>query len=394
MERVFAELEWASKAKVASVSIADANFGIFSRDVDIARKAAELKNASGYPRSFGGNYAKNTVTHLREIIDVLAEGKILTLGTLSLQSMDQVTLDAINRANIKTEKYDALAVEMRRSDLPLTVELMMGLPGSTIASFCEDLQQCIDRELPARINMTTLLVNSPMNEPSYLEAYKIKTSAPVGPGNLAMLASTSSYTEADLAMMHEIRTAFLYFENFAVLRTISRFVRHETNVDEMRFYEKLLLDTVGHRAWPMLSVLCNFGASLMAPPLSWYLVIEELGLYLRQECGVKDGPALRSVLAAQLASLPAHDRVYPQRIELECDVAAWHMAMIEEKESGNRRGWTANVPRLETYGAGTLTVDDPFGITRAALGVNRELNSFGLNWELDSPLHRARADLV
>jgi hypothetical protein len=68
--------------------------------------------------------------------------------------------------------------------------------------------------------------------------------------------------------------------------------------------------------------------------------------------------------------------------------------MIVEKESGNRRGWTANVPRLETYGAGTLTVDDPFGITRAALGVNRELNSFGLNWELDSPLHRARADLV
>lgn len=394
MQRVLAELEWASKAKVAAVSIADANFGIFPRDVDVARKAAELKNASGYPRSFGGNYAKNTVTHLREIIDVLAEGKILTLGTLSLQSMDQVTLDAINRSNIKTEKYDALAVEMRRSDLPLTVELMMGLPGSTVASFREDLQQCIDRELPARINMTTLLVNSPMNEPSYLETHKIKTSAPVGPGNLAMLASTSSYTEADLMMMHDFRTAFMFFENYAVLRIISRFVRHETGVDEMGFYEKLLLDNAGHRAWPMLNVLCNFGSSLMAPPLSWYLVIEELGRYLRQEYGLKDSPALRSVLAAQLASLPAHDRVYPERIALECDVAAWHLAMIEEKESGNRRGWTAVVPRLETYGPGTLTVDDPFGITRAALGVNRELNAFGLNWELDSPLHRARADLT
>jgi len=308
--------------------------------------------------------------------------------------MDQATLDAINRSNIKTEKYDALAVEMRRSDLPLTVELMMGLPGSTIASFREDLQQCIDRELPARINMTTLLVNSPMNEPSYLEAHKIKTSAPIGPGNLAVLASTSSYTEADLMMMHELRTAFLYFENFAVLRTISRFVRHETGVDEMGFYEKLLLDNVGHRAWPMLNVLCDFGSSLMAPPLSWHLVVEELGRYLMQEYGLSDGPALRSVLAAQLASLPANDRVYPARIELECDVTAWHFAMIEEKESGNRRGWNTVVPRLETYGAGTLTVDDPFGITRAALGVNRELNAFGLNWELDSPLHRARADLA
>ncbi|MCB1705578.1 MAG: radical SAM protein [Halioglobus sp.] len=393
IERVNAELEWTARAQAASVSIADANFGIFPRDVDIARKAAALKNATGYPRGFGGNYAKNTVAHLRQIIDVLAEGKILTLGSLSLQSMDEVTLNTINRSNIKTEKYDALAVEMRRSALPLTIELMMGLPGSTLASFREDLQQCIDRELPARVNMTTLLVNSPMNEPSYVEAHQIKTSVPLAPGNLATLASTASYTEADLSQMQALRSAYIFFENFGVLRTTARFVRHETALDEMSFYEQLLADTEGHRAWPMLNVLCNFGSSLMAPPVSWFLVIEELGRYLRQQLGLADGPALRSLLAAQLASLPAHDRAYPERVDLECDVGAWFTAMIEEKESGNRRGWTESVPRLASFGPGSLTVGDPCGITRAALGINRELNSFGLNWELDSPLHRARADL-
>ena len=85
-----------------------------------------------------------------------AEGKILTPGSLSLQSMDEDTQHTINRANIKTEKYDVLAVEMRKSDLP------------------------------ARLNMTTLLVSSTMNEPSYLEKHQIKTSLPIAPGNLAI----------------------------------------------------------------------------------------------------------------------------------------------------------------------------------------------------------------
>ncbi|MFT4517921.1 MAG: radical SAM superfamily enzyme YgiQ (UPF0313 family) [Halioglobus sp.] len=394
IDRVMAEIEWTAKAKTASVSIADANFGIFPRDVDIARKAAELKNATGYPRGFGGNYAKNTVTHLRKIIDVLAEGNILTLGTLSLQSMDENTLDVINRANIKTEKYDALAVEMRNSNLPLTVELMMGLPGSTLDSFREDLQQCIDRELPARVNMTTLLVNSPMNDPEYLKEHKIVTSVPVAPGKLAMLASTATYTKDDLELMQEMRSAYLLFENFGVLRTVSRFVRQETPLDEMRFYEKILLETKDHHTWPMLHLLANFVPSLMAPPVSWSLVIEELGRYMQVELGIADSPALRSVLAAQLACLPAHDRVHPQRVELEADVVAWHNAIIAEKEAGNRRGWDEVVPRLETFGPGSLTVDDPMGLTETALGINRELNAFGVNWELESPLHRARADLA
>tara|TARA_R110002072_G_scaffold237871_1_gene395277 strand:- start:712 stop:3327 length:2616 start_codon:yes stop_codon:yes gene_type:complete len=397
MERVTAELEWAAAAKATAVSIADANFGVFSRDVDIAQKAAQLKTDTGYPRGLGGNYAKNSVKYLRKIIDVLAEGGILSLGTLSLQSMDENTLDVINRANIKTEKYDALAVEMRNSGLPLTVELMMGLPGSTLTSFREDLQQCIDRELSARINMTTLLVNSPMNEPSYLEEHKIKTSVPIAPGNLAMLASTATYTENDLTNMRRVADSYLLFENYGVLRTISRFVRQETSFDEMGFYEKLLVDTFDmqdHHKWPMLHVLSNFASSLMAPPVSWYLVTEELGRYLQEELGLEDTSALRSVLAAQLACIPAHDRVHPETVQLECDVVAWHSAILAEKASGNRRGWTDTTPRLGTYETGSLTVDDPFHITSAALGINRELNAFGVDWELDSPLHRARVDLA
>ena len=80
---------------------------------------------------FGVSYAKNTVKHLQHIIQTMANAGIVTQGMLSLQSMDEDTLDAVHRSNIKTEKYEELAGEIRRADLPLFVDLMLGLPGST-----------------------------------------------------------------------------------------------------------------------------------------------------------------------------------------------------------------------------------------------------------------------
>ena len=132
---------------MARIWLADANFGIFERDVAIAEKVAELKATYGYPKVFATNYAKNTVKHLKPIVKVMADAGILTEGLLSLQSMDEGTLDTIKRSNIKLEKYEDLAREFRAAKLPLFVDLMVGLPGASLHSFRDDLQECLDREV-------------------------------------------------------------------------------------------------------------------------------------------------------------------------------------------------------------------------------------------------------
>ena len=50
--------------------LADANFGIFERDVEIAEKVAELKASYGYPNCCPTNYAKNTMKHLKKIVEI------------------------------------------------------------------------------------------------------------------------------------------------------------------------------------------------------------------------------------------------------------------------------------------------------------------------------------
>ena len=49
LDRIFAELEWCAVNRFETLGIADANFGIFDRDVEIAQRIADLKATYGYP---------------------------------------------------------------------------------------------------------------------------------------------------------------------------------------------------------------------------------------------------------------------------------------------------------------------------------------------------------
>lgn len=397
IDRVFGELEWCSRMKVQSVSQADANFGVFERDVHITERVAQLKTNTGYPETFGGSYAKNSTKYLQTIIKLLADAGILAQGVLSLQTMDADTLKVINRENIKVEKYDALANEMRNSNLQLTVELMMGLPGSTRKSFFGDLQQCIDRDIPARINHTTMLVNSPMNNPKYREENQIETGTELAPGKMPVLVSTKSFSREDIEAMAEMRQVYLLLDNFGVLRLVSRFVRQQVGMEEIDFYQKLIMsagrDNQQH-IWPLLNVLINQVQHLMAPPYSWALLFAELREFLVQECGVPDDSALDVILSAQRAVLPSHDRSFPQTVELEHDVVEWHSQMLQAKEEGHWADWHTIVPPLSSFGPGRLEVNDVDGNVTKTLGCQLDLTSTGVNWDLDSGVARARVALA
>jgi radical SAM superfamily enzyme YgiQ (UPF0313 family) len=399
LDRVFAELEWCAQHGFSRLFLADANFGILERDVQIAEKVAELKSVYGYPTLFSTNYAKNTTKHLRQIVGTLGDAGILNQGLLSLQSMDGETLKTVKRSNIKLAKYEELAREFRKAELPLFVDLMMGLPGATSASFRQDLQSCIDREVTAKVYPTELLVNSPMNEPGYREVNQIETSAPLGglvrtsrnpdgTTRRALVVATSTFTRADYEQMLQLRHAFLVSENFGVLRQVSRYVRQETGVSEVDFYERLRLDARGnpHR-WPALAFTFQVVPLLGVAPVSWQLLIDEIRDYLVNEMDVSDDDALDTVLRVQHALLPARDRKFPLTLELPHDYAAWHRSMVDTRDAGDY-DWETRVPPLRSFPAGTFTVEDPFDVCGRALGAAIDENLHA-SWELASPVARA-----
>jgi hypothetical protein len=369
------------------------------RDVQIAEKVAELKGTYGYPTLFSTNYAKNTTKHLSQIVGVLSNAGIINQGLLSLQSMDGEVLKTVKRSNIETAKYDDLAREFRAADLPLFVDLMLGLPGATQQSFRADLPGCIDREVTAKIYPTELLVNSPMNEPVYRTENRIKTSAPLGSlvktsrnpdgsTKRALVVSTSSYTREDYEEMLQLRRAFIVADNFGVLRQVSRFVRQETSLPEIELYERLRLDARGRpEQWPALAFTFKVVPFLAMPPVSWRFLIDEVREYLTTELSIADDSALDTVLRVQHALLPARRRSFPLSLDLPHDYVGWHRAMLDVKDSGHA-DWEHHIPRLRDFPRARLTVDDPKDICGRALGCEID-ESAHASWELGSPLARA-----
>jgi radical SAM superfamily enzyme YgiQ (UPF0313 family) len=385
IDRVFAELDWCAQHGVHAIALADANFGIFARDVDITRKIAELKRSHGHPSHVGTNYAKNSVKHLRQIVETLADVDILSYGLLSLQSMDADTLKVINRSNIKLEKYEELAKEFRQANLPLYVDLMMGLPGQTTSGFARDLQECIDREVHAKVFPTILLVNSPMNEPGYRDRHGIVNE----PGTRVLEAESFSHDEYEA--MQQLRRTFMVLEKYGVLRFVARYVRQEAGIKEIDFFARLL-DSTQDAAdrWPLLGFAVSDLARFMVPPVSWKMLLGEVRRYLVDDLGIADDDALDTVLEVQAMLLPTRGRTFPDARALAHDFAAWHSAMLDAKHEGHLHDWEDVIPRLRTFGPGELVVEDPRNVSLYELGVNIEDDPFD-SWDLHSPVSRAVA---
>jgi hypothetical protein len=384
LDRVFAELEWCAEHQIQTVGIADANFGIFERDVEIAERIAALKATYGYPKNIGNNYAKNTVKHLSKIIEIFTEAGIVAEGKMSMQSFDSGTLTIIKRKNIKVEKYDELSVEFRRNRLPMSVDLMLGLPGSTPATFRNDLQACIDRDVRALIQPTMLLPNSPMNEPEYRAEHGIVAQ----PGEYVQ--ETASYSRAEWDQMHRLGSGLWLFENFGILRQVASYVRAETGRREVDFYETLIEASAADReAWPLTYVALHVLPHAMVPPVSWRFFLDEVRRWVVEVEGVADDDALATVIAVQHALLPSRGRTFPLALPLRHDYVAWRRAMHEARDADHAH-WHQSVPALRTFGPGVLDVDDPFQICTTALEGSLTALVHESSWDFESPVSRPR----
>jgi radical SAM superfamily enzyme YgiQ (UPF0313 family) len=387
IERVFAELEWFAAHRIAGVMCADANFGMYERDVAIAEKVAELKQRFGFPNGFSASAAKNTIKHTRPIIQTLVDAGVMSTGSIGVQSMDPDTLRTVRRSNIKLETYDELTNEFRKARLPLWVDLMFGLPGQTYASFQNDLQACIDRGVFPRMFMTELLVNSPMNEPSFREEHRIQTElSPNGAKHL--IVSTASFTREEFVRMNHLRLTFLLCDVIGMLRHVAHYVRHEVGVREVDFYSRLSNDLRERpERWPVMAFAVRALPGLLIPPVSWRLVIEEVRRYLLEEWNLPDDSALGTVLAVQHAVLPARDRVLPAALEVPHDYAAWHGAMTTATQQRRYADWPSLVPPLRSFEPAPFVVTDPDHLCDLGIGAAIDGDLFG-NFELHSAVAR------
>ncbi len=397
IDRVAAEMHWAGEREFHAWAMGDANFGIVSRDVEVTKRITEVKKRWGYPRFLGFNVAKNTTKHLTAIVDELVQAGVGPVFSLALQTRDEDTLEAIRRTNISTDHYTSLASSMRRRGLPLQADIMLGLPGQTLESLAGDLQFLTDHEVPARMWITHLLPNAPINEPEYREEWQVKAN------EHGVVISTKSFTAEDRAEMIRIRHAYTVFEQFGLLRHITRHVQWDHGVPIIDILRRIV--TVSHEdpeRYPLLNWTMRYFDYFNVPPLGWRSFYAEVRRFLVTEFDVPLTPALDTVLDLQAFLMPEIGRTFPATITLRHDYTQY----FRDRTRGlwmSQPAATTGTP-LREYGPALFTVyGDP--LSRCGPGSINVISDprneamtddfwMAGHWEIDSPLVVSQAQVA
>ena len=252
--KIFKEIEWFGKNKIPYIDCCDANFGIFqARDFRIAEKLKEVALETHYPERIRPAWAKNSSEKIIPIAKQLQEGGVLGAVTLAVQSLDTNTLDIMKRANIKFDSFGELTTTFRENNIPTYTELIMGLPGETLETFKQGLENIAHTKIDTVfIYHCSVLPNAPMNVPEYREKYGIKVvKSPI------MLVHSSIHnrgiqefeylaTENNMCSLDELKEIYLYswsfltLQSLGILEYLTIYFNKMYNLQFVTFYEKFL----------------------------------------------------------------------------------------------------------------------------------------------------------
>lgn len=253
LERVFDELEWIGKNKCGFINIADANFGIFpERDKAIAEKLVEVQSKYGYPKSYTISWAKNQRREVIDIVKTLIASGYSKLGlNLSVQSLNDATLEAIKRKNLAINEIGEVFKLCEENQIPLYTELILGMPGETIESWKENFWRLFKagNHTGVTVYQAQLLENAEMNLKQRKE-YGIESVTVYdyldGANNLDELREGIQVVVGTDTMPRSVMLDAVMFSWFlntfhinGITTFLSRFMYEQYGVEYEEFYEKL-----------------------------------------------------------------------------------------------------------------------------------------------------------
>jgi radical SAM superfamily enzyme YgiQ (UPF0313 family) len=378
LERIKAETEWIAAHGLHVLFVSDANFGMFDRDVEIAEHIGNMRRRYGFPKETIVSYAKNGNERLPEIVRAMVSAGVVTEGVISIQTRDPDALNAVHRSNIKTSHYEKLIADYRRLGLPATTDLMIGLPGATLASHKRDVQWCLDEDLVARFFRTSVLPNSPMADPKYMEEHGIEERD-------GFVVSTAMASEEELMQAWDLVHVYELFEKATVLRYVLRYLQweHGFPASELLFSLARALRQEPERFPPYLARFprrMECLNAIVADPAPFY---DSIWGWARDALRIPLGSeADRVVFQLNAAVVPRRGASYPIEVEAHWNVLDYFASCIAPKPGESRK-----LSRLDPPQA--FRISDPRGLASLdyaeAVIDNNALRVFELHWPVMNP---------
>jgi len=341
LDYVKLDLDTLAKFNITNLHICDANFGITgARDIEITEYIGSKKkesNGRSFVNLMHSGYAK---THhhfdtIKQIISLEAKHDLSCTYKISQQSFHQHILDNIKRTDLRHEQHFEIANYVRtKFKFDSTVEIIMGLPGTTVASWIEEF------DIPYNYNVFVsayewfLLPEAESFDHEYRQKWGIETAKKIGFDTKAtdlldielhpmeVVVGGNSFTREDYQSMMEIYMCYyfivqsgvyaqtikqillanqlkfseflkdFYFDCYKILKTKSNsldsyqsYLKEYTSDNINKLYNEISWNNtsikVSHRFYLIIEYFKNF--ELLSPILESWLISQGANLKILEQ---------------------------------------------------------------------------------------------------------------
>ena len=251
LDKIQQELQWTKTHRVAYIFGADANFGIFKeRDLEIARMM-RLAADNSMIETINLQYAKNSTEIVFEMAKIL--GPYNRGVTVSVQSMNDPTLDAIKRKNMNINNIGHLLELSKQYNINTYTEVILGLPLETLESWINGLIQLLDLGQHQSIDIwfAQILENSEMASIEYRKKYGIETVVVEDYMNLEqsqdsiketleIVSATDTMSTDDIVNGYLYAWMIIHFHITGYSQIIAKYANNVHDIGYRKYYDKFL----------------------------------------------------------------------------------------------------------------------------------------------------------
>jgi radical SAM superfamily enzyme YgiQ (UPF0313 family) len=174
VERIKEEIHYIAKRIVerspnmGTLRIADSNYGMFERDIDISGFIGQMQREYRWPTFIDATTGKNRPDRIIKSVEQVSGALVLYQA---VQSLDEDVLRKVKRQTIKLDAYKALEVHMRGRGLKSNSDLILGLPGESLQSHVRGLITLLDSNINQMHNFQAMMLKG--SEMETIESRKV-----------------------------------------------------------------------------------------------------------------------------------------------------------------------------------------------------------------------------
>ena len=140
---------------MGTLRIADSNYGMYERDIDISAHIGAMQRDYGWPTFIDATTGKNKPERIIKSLEKVGGALVLYQA---VQSLDEEVLRKVKRESIKLEAYKALEVHMRGRGLRSVSDLILGLPGESLTTHLKGLHSLLESNIHQMHNFQAMML--------------------------------------------------------------------------------------------------------------------------------------------------------------------------------------------------------------------------------------------